>query len=143
MAYDQFGSYSKTPGSTATYNWVEKNIKKFINQEEVDANKIILGVPFYTRLWKIKDNEVVNNSTVSMKNEEKYSSTDKKWLEDEKQYYVEYEKNGYTYKMWVEDEKSIGYKLDLIKKYNLSGVAFWQKGFEDDSIWNMVKSKLF
>ena len=44
--------------------------------------------------------------------------------------------------MWIEDEDSIRQKLNLIKKYNLTGAAFWQKGFEKDDIWQIVKSQI-
>ena len=144
MAYDQHGSSSKTAGSVAAYNWVEKNVKKFINQEEVDSNKIILGIPLYTRLWEQVENEKPQSRVIEIKNINKYipSDVEVQWLEDEKQNYIEYTKNGKTYKMWIENEKSISEKLDLIKKYNLSGAAFWQKSLGDESIWKIVKEKL-
>ncbi len=141
MAYDQYGGSSKNAGSTASYDWVEKNINKFINREEVSADKIILGIPFYTRLWKEKDSEVTS-IVIAMKNESKYIKSDVVWLEDAKQNYMEYAEKGITYKMWIEDEESIKHKLDLIKKYNLTGAAFWQKGYENDDIWSIVKSKM-
>lgn len=143
MAYDQHGSASKVAGSTASYNWVEKNINKFIKQEEVDASKIILGVPFYTRLWKESDGKVTSK-VISQKNVNKNipSNTEIQWSEESQQKYIEYVQDNATYKMWIEDEKSISQKLNLIEKYNLAGAAFWQKGFEDESIWNVIKQKL-
>ena len=145
MAYDQFGSFSKVPGSTASYNWVERNINKFIKQEEVNPNKIILGIPLYTRIWKTDSLNKTTNDTVAMKNQYKYKffDDDVEWLEDAKQNYIEYEKDNSIYKMWLEDEKSISYKLDLIEKYNLAGAAFWEKGYENEAIWNLVNEKLF
>ena len=145
MAYDQFGSFSKVPGSTASYNWVEKNINKFIKQEEVNPSKIILGIPLYTRLWKTDSLNKITNDTVAIKNQYKYIffDNDVEWLEDAKQNYIEYKKDNSTYKMWIEDEKSLSYKLDLIEKYNLAGAAFWEKGYENESVWNIVNQKLF
>lgn len=143
MAYDQTGGSSKKAGSTAAYYWVEKNLEKFINQEDVDSSKIILGVPFYTRLWK-ENGDDVTSTVISMKNTNKYinSKNDIQWLEDAKQNYIEYTKNNSTYKMWIEDSASITQKLNLIDKYKLAGAAFWQKGFEDESIWNIIKEKI-
>ena len=141
MAYDQYGSASKKAGSTASYDWVEKNINKFIKQEGVKANKIILGIPLYTRLWKENGSEVTS-TVIAMKNEDKYIKSETTWLESAQQKYVEYTDKNVTYKMWIEDEDSIKQKLNLIKKYNLTGAAFWQKGFEKDDIWQIVKSQI-
>ena len=43
MAYDQYGTGGNKIGTTAGYNWVENNINKFLNQEAVKKEKIILG----------------------------------------------------------------------------------------------------
>ena len=65
------------------------------------------------------------------------------WDEDLKQYYVEYEKKGKKYKMWIENEKSIGEKINLAKKYNLAGIAFWEKDREPNTeFWTFVKEEL-
>ena len=146
MAYDQNTKGSKKQGSVASLDWVEKNIKKFINNEKVDPNKIIVAIPFYTRLWKVNsDGTTADAYNVAMKDEEKYvkKASHKEWLEYAKQNYIEYDEAGYTYKMWMEDADSIGCNLDLINKYNLAGAAYWQKGNEDDAIWQTIKEKLF
>ena len=142
MAYDQYGTSSKSAGTTAGADWVEVNIKKFVDREEVPANKLILGMPFYTRLWK-EDGEDLSSSVVYMKSVDKYipSGVSKTWDDELKQNYVEYSQNGTTYKMWIEDEESIKAKFDLMEKYNLAGAAYWQKDFESDSIWEVVKTK--
>lgn len=143
MTYDKVTKNSKKADSTAPYYWVEDNIKKIIDREQVESNKIILGIPLYTILWKTEGEE--NKGTViSIKNIEKYipSDVEIQWLEDSKQQYIEYTKNGATYKMWIENDDSISQKLDLVKKYKLSGVACWQKGYEDDKIFSIIKQKL-
>lgn len=142
MAYDQYGTYSKTAGSTAAYNWVEKNINKFIKQEEVEPNKIILGIPLYTRLWKESTNGITS-TVISIKNIKKYipGNAQIRWLENEKQSYVEYTKDDCLYKMWIEDEDSIEEKMGLVVKYELSGVAFWQKGYETEPLLKTIDRK--
>ena len=143
MAYDQNGAGSPEEGTTAGCDWVEANVKKFLNQEEVPSDKLILGVPFYTRVWKEKGNDVTS-SVISIKSLDDYlpSGVEKKWDEELKQYYVEYEQNGTTYKIWMEEEESITAKLDLVEKYNLAGASFWTKDREMPEIWNIVKEKL-
>lgn len=146
MAYDQTSKKSSTIGSNAAYNWVEANVVKFIKNEGVDPSKIILAIPFYARLWKINENGTVESGfDISIKEQEKYTNKaqEKEWLEGTEQNYIEYSEKGYAYKMWLEDEESISKKLDLIKKYNLAGAAFWEKGMETEHVWTIVEEKLF
>lgn len=139
MAYDQYGESSTEAGTTAGHNWVEANITKFLGQEGVEPEKLVLGIPFYTMLWEDDSPSVVNMKSVDSVIP---SEVEKKWDEDLKQYYVEYTENGSKYKMWIEDEKSIEAKLDLISKYNLAGAAYWAKDRESSSVWNLISRKL-
>lgn len=143
MAYDQYGVSATKAGTTAGHNWVEANVKKFLGQEEVKAEKIILGIPFYTRIWKEINGNVIS-SVVNIGNVNNLipSNATKTWNEDLQQYYVEYKKGGATYKIWVEDEKSIEAKLDLVSKYNLGGAAYWEYDRATNSIWNLIESKI-
>jgi spore germination protein YaaH len=145
MAYDQYGTSSNKAGTTAGYNWVEANVKKFLGQEDVDPEKIILGIPLYMRLWEEEEDGTAKPEVVNMKDmfdvlPEKQVAT---WDEELKQYYVEYEEDGKTYKMWVENEKSVGEKINLANQYNLAGIAFWEKDREtNDEFWTFVKEQL-
>lgn len=143
MAYDQYGVSATKAGTTAGHNWVEANVKKFLGQEEVKAEKIILGIPFYTRVWKESNGNVTSNVVnIGNVNNVIPSNAIKTWDEDLQQYYVEYTRGGATYKIWVEDEKSIEAKLDLVSKYNLGGAAYWEYDRATNSIWNLIESKI-
>lgn len=144
MAYDQHGVSSPKTGSVAGYDWVEANIKKFLGQEAVAKEKIILGMPLYTRLWKTDNNGKITSSVVNMNkiNQTLPSDVTRTWNENTKQYYVEYSSERYKYEMWVEDAKSIEEKLNLINQYELAGGAFWEKDRETDDIWTLAEEKL-
>ena len=143
MAYDQYGSTSAKEGTTAGFNWVETNLKKFIDREEIKSNKIILGIPLYTRLWTEKDGKVTSK-IVNMKavNDVLPKDVTKNWNDELKQNYVEYTKDGATYKMWIEDEESIRAKVSLVSQYNLAGTAAWAKDRENKEIWTVIKEEL-
>lgn len=143
MAYDQYGASSNKEGTTAGCDWVEANITKFLGQEGVNPDKLVLAVPFYTRLWK-EANGKVSSETVDLKDVDKVipANVEKKWNDNLKQYYIEYTQNGAVYKMWIEDLKSISAKLDLINKYKLAGAAYWEKDRESTEVWDIVKEKL-
>lgn len=49
MAYDQTWASSKTPGPVASLPWVEQNLKQLVS--EVPSRKVVLGIPFYMRIW--------------------------------------------------------------------------------------------
>ena len=141
MGYDQNGVSATKAGTVAGYDWVELNIKKFLGQEGVEKDKLILAMPFYTRLWKEKDG-TLTSSVVNMRSVTIPDGVEKTWDEDTKQYYIEYEQNGTTYKMWIEDEESLRAKLDLINKYDLAGGAFWSKDRESNTVWGIIAEEL-
>lgn len=144
MAYDQHGISSTKAGTVAGHDWVEANIKKFLGQEAVKKEKLIMAMPLYTRLWRTDSAGKVSSTVVNMNqvSNKLPDNVEKKWDENTKQYYVEYETNGIKYQMWIEDEKSISEKLDLINKYELAGGAFWEKDREIDNIWSLAEEKL-
>ena len=144
MAYDQYGVSSTKPGTTAGYDWIELSLKKFLETEEIKSDKIILAVPFYTRLWTEDSNGKVKSDVVNMKNINKVlpESVEKTWDDNLKQYYVEYEEKNTTKKMWVEDLESIKAKIELITKYNLAGSAAWEKDREDPEVWSVINQEL-
>lgn len=145
MAYDQYGTSSNKAGTTAGYNWVELSLKKFLETEEIESEKIILAIPLYTRLWtEDSSGKIIKQVPVSIKNIERIipEGVEKQWNEDLKQYYIEYQDGSYTKKMWIEDETSLKEKIDLITSYNLGGVASWEKGMETDNFWTFLKEEL-
>ena len=145
MGYDQNGISSPVEGTTAGYNWVKANIEKFLGQEGVKPEKLILGIPFYTRVWEENsDGEIISKDTISMKNIDSIvpEGASKTWDDDLKQYYIEFVEDGITHKIWAEDEESIKAKLSLIEEYNLAGAAFWTKDREKESIWSIVSESL-
>lgn len=144
MTYDQYYAGSKVPGSVAEYNWVEENIVKMVERDEIPNNKLMLGIPFYSRLWTVK-NEIVTSKSITMKDAVNILNENKdvaKWLEEEKQYYVEFKEKGSTIMLWVEDQNSIAEKVKLVNKYKLAGVAAWRKGYEISDIWKVIEENM-
>ena len=45
-------------------------------------------------------------------------------------------------RVWQEDERSLASKVALVKKYNLAGAAFWQKGNETKEILDLIEEQL-
>ena len=149
MAYDQHYATDRVSGSVAQYSWVEKKIKRTL--EEVPASKLILGLPLYTREW---EEEVDNDGKMIGKPKSKVYSMDNirkeinknnakvQWDENSGQFYAEYRKENRVYKIWLEEETSINLKSSLVHKYGLAGAASWKKGFETSETWAVLNSNL-
>ena len=144
MAYDQYGEASTEPGTTSGYEWVKVNLDKFVETEEIEPEKIILGLPFYTRVWTTQNGNLVRTDVVAMKNVDGNIPTgvEKVWDEVTRQNYIKYDSNGYTREMWIEDIDSYKEKLLLINEYGLGGVANWCKDMEPEEIWSVINENL-
>lgn len=145
MAYDEYGVSSNKPGTTAGYDWVKLNLNKFLQTEEIESNKIILAIPFYTRVWTTNsDGKILSRNTVSMKNIDKVlpDGVGKEWDDDLKQYYTEYTDGDNKKQIWIEDIESLKAKVSLIIENDLAGVGSWQKDMETDEVWKMLKEEL-
>ncbi|OQB14555.1 MAG: putative sporulation-specific glycosylase YdhD [Firmicutes bacterium ADurb.Bin193] len=143
MAYDQHSASSTVAGSVGDLDWTEKAILKTL--EEVPSEKIILGIPFYTRLWQTKNGKVVKTSAIGMEiARQKVEEAGVTPVYDEKtgQNYATWTEDGIKFEIWLEDEVSIKSRIDLAKKYGLAGVASWSMVFADSSAWTTIKENL-
>lgn len=143
MAYDQNGVGSKNAGSVGDMPWVEDAIKMTL--KEVPADKLILGIPFYTRLWQSKGGEVVKTSAIGMQTAQKtIEDAGAEIVYDERsgQNYAKWSRDGITYEIWIEDSVSVEARIELMKKYNLAGIASWSKGFETSDIWKVIEEAM-
>lgn len=145
MAYDEHYNGSEE-GSVASLSFVTQAVEDTL--EEVPAEQIILGIPFYTRLWKLTPDEEAENGSYTISSEALGMSEAEsrvaangavyEWLEDCGQYYAEYEYDGSTYKVWLEDQNSIAKKLDVMQSYSLAGASFWKLGYEKNTVWDTI-----
>lgn len=142
MGYDEHYMGSEEAGSVASLPWVEAGIQKIL--EYVPAEKVVNGVPFYTRIWKTSAG-VVTSEAVGMDEADAFVNEHKietYWNTEVSQNCGEYEDGNDLYQVWLEDEESIAAKMELIKKYELAGVAEWKLGLERTSIWKVIQSGL-
>lgn len=136
MAYDQTPEASTTAGSVASLPWTEESIVSLL--EEVPASKVILSIPFYTRVWRGEDS--VKGATLSYKFTEEWITKRDFTPEldpDSGQNVIDEEdkETGIRTRVWFEDETSMKKRMDLIDKYNLAGVAVWSRNHADEDTW--------
>ncbi len=157
MGYDEHYGGSPEAGSVASYNFVQEGIEETI--KEVPAEKVISGIPFFTRLWREKPktqeqlakdegteaaqyaNEVKSEAYGMTKAKEKVSEAGAEitWDEETKQNFATWVDGDTTYKIWLEDVKSLEPKLKLMKEYKLAGIAAWALGQETPDVWPLIQ----
>ena len=145
MGYDQRGNWSDEAGSISEIDWVEENVNSLIEDSNIPSSKIILGVPFYTRLWEIDASGDISTTVCSMQGSQEFiqeHGLEVQVDEQSGQHYVELREDDKTYKLWIEDAYSIAKRADTVLNYNLAGITAWQKGFETSDIWQVLYEKL-
>lgn len=146
MAYDEHWGTSPESGSTASLGWVRTSIENTV--AEIPKEKLIMGIPFYTRLWEEK--EVDGQLSVSSKAygmQDAYDNLIENKAEiifDEEtgQNYGQYEKDGALYKIWLEDDQSVEERMKILQEFDLAGSAGWKRGLEKESVWEIINKYL-
>ncbi len=140
MAYDEHFSTSPQAGSVSSLPWVEKYLE--ISQGLMDMDKLILGCPFYTRIWVTdSDNNVVANESSGMDSAldiVKQNGAEITYDSETGQNYAQYSSGKGITKIWLEDEMSLSKRLQLSTEYGCGGCAFWRRGFESDGAWDII-----
>lgn len=140
MAYDQYAAGSKVAGPNSALTWVDSIIR--LTLEEIPAEKLVLGVPFYMRLWK----ETKTDEGVKVSQQAIGMRYAQQWLREQGVtpvldeatgvYYAEKTIGQDTWKLWIEDAASIAKRLELADSHGLAGVAAWRRGFETPDVWD-------
>lgn len=146
MAYDQHWKGGGEAGSVSQVSWTDRIVGIFL--KDVPAEKLILGVPFYTRLWKEipEDGKIkLTSQALSMEDIDKFlqeNKAQKNWDSQSGQFYSEFVKDGATYKVWLEDANSMNLRMSLVHKYELAGAAAWRLDFEVPEVWSVINRNL-
>ncbi len=156
MGYDEHYSGSYESGPVASLSFAKQGIEDTL--KVVPKEKVISGVPFFTRLWKevpkteseLAAQEGTEAAEYPMKvtstaygmsaAEQVIANAGAEIVVDEAtgQNYAEWTEGNATYKIWLEDEAALERKLELIKQYDLAGNAAWRLGFEKASTWELI-----
>ena len=156
MGYDEHTDGSYQAGSVASIGYLEDGIAEAL--KSVPAEKLVAGVPFFTRLWfetpKTEDELAAEAGTEAASYPNNVTSyaygmdeaaevvsaagVQPEWDDAAKQNYAQWEADGGVYKIWLEDDQSLEEKLKVIKANNLAGVAEWSLGMEDSGVWDLI-----
>lgn len=138
MTYDNHGTWSEA-GPIADIGWDERCVNYAL--QFIPKNKLYLGIAGYGYDWSSKGTESLEYPAIM--NLAKQFSKPIEWDESSKSPHLSYTGNdGINHQVWFENSQSIGYKVDLMNKYDLGGIALWKLGEEDPAIWSVIQGKL-
>ncbi len=143
MTYDEHTSGSPTTGPVASLDFVDNGIKNTL--DEVPKEQILMGMPFYTRVWKVKPDGSYTISNRSMNSAiDLFNRNNATFTEDPSTGYTyatfNYVENGIDYKFeaWLENGESIKKKLEIFEKYDIAGVALWSRDLEQADTFDII-----
>jgi len=140
MAYDE--NVSGEPGSVASLPWVEYGVENIL--EYAQNEKVVLSIPFYTRLWEQNEDTEKKTKSTALRIKSAQEAIEElgiKLIYDDAtgQNYGQTTIDGVTYTIWNEDETSLKNRMDIVKKYNLTGRAVWALRYGTDEMWSLLK----
>lgn len=132
MAYDQHYSGSDS-GPVAGLRWVERVVKYATSQ--VDNKKLILGIGLYGYDWPAGQ----KGRTLDLAQVKQITGGQENWSQNDYVPYIVYTaQDGVRHEVWFENQQSIRGKLELVKKYNLAGIALWRLGIVPAEVWEAI-----
>ena len=125
MTYE-WGYRNGEPMAIAPVNQVERVLSYAVSV--MPSEKILMGIPNYGYDWEIPF--IKGRYAKSISNTDAYDLAKKKQVpisfnEISKAPYFRYNENDQMHEVWFEDARSIEAKLELVQKYNLGGISYW------------------
>lgn len=137
MGYDEHYAGGEA-GSVASLEYVRGGIERTL--KDVPKEKVINAVPLYTRIWTETDDGWKSTAVGIARAKEwvKENNVELYWQQELGQFYGEAENDEGTQYVWMEEEESLAKKMELIKQFDLAGVACWKLGLEDALAWESI-----
>ena len=145
MTFDEHWSTSPVAGPVASMNWVNNGITNMLR--EVPADRLVMGLPFYNRIWRevVLDDDYLSQRSVGMRAARNFfEERDVEWEWDAEvgSYFGEVavfeDSQTVIYRVWLEDVRSINTKMQIFVAHDLAGVAGWRRGLEEPEVWTTI-----
>ncbi len=131
MAYDQHNRH-RPAGPVADQPWVEDAVRYLLRH--VDPGQVILGVPFYGRIWDPADlaspravgiGRIVEAAAAGRVDDDPAFAADRVTLPDGRI-------------TWAELPAGLAARRALVDEFALAGIAAWRLGFDSPAVWPHV-----
>ena len=142
MAYDEHWADDPRPGSVSSLSWYQKKMDDLITM--VPAQKVIAGLPLYTRDWY--ESGGMNHSTDLLIPAQidllQRTMAQTNWDAGVGQYVARYMQGGVAHTIWVEDSRSLAQKLQVGLDRGVAGHAYWHIGGDTPDVWKSLLNSM-
>lgn len=140
MAYDEHHGNSEESGSVSSIGYFRDAIDNTL--KDVDKERVVVGLPFYTRIWTEKADGKVSSAAYGMGQSRSVIDANGakiQWNEETGQHYAEFKTEDGLNKVWLEDDKSVELRMKAASDAGVAGTAYWKLGMEKSSVWNIIQ----
>lgn len=145
MGYDEHWATDPNPGPVTSLQWLKDNLQQFI-KTGIPSQKLILGLPSYTRIWQVDANGgTVSSQAVSSEYLDTLALQEhlhEQWDPIIGAYYISYSKGGKQFEIWLTNTRSLLLYLQLISDYHLAGYGFWNLNLMSPNGWNKLSASI-
>lgn len=145
MTYGEHGDLSD-PGPIASGRWLDDVLGFVLDEQDVPADKLFVGVPVYGEAWQESnceagkcmkhDTDLVFVDVVRRRAQAKDAQLTQAGVDGT---LLSYKQGKRKMLIWYDDAASVLAKLNLAAKHNVCNAAFWRLGGEDDAIWQALR----
>ncbi|NLG68782.1 MAG: LysM peptidoglycan-binding domain-containing protein [Firmicutes bacterium] len=139
MTYDEHWITSGA-GPIASMPWVS-DVVRYASQT-IPTHKLLVGIAGYGYDWPSTGGMATMLKASDAVRLAQQKGVPILWDAGAQVPYFSYAENGVTRVVYFENAESARYKLQLIGRHDLGGMALWRLGFEDPALWDVVEEIL-
>ncbi|MCY0896687.1 MAG: glycosyl hydrolase family 18 protein [Alicyclobacillaceae bacterium] len=144
MAYDEHWGGDSVAGPVASLPWVRQSVQDLLDTG-VPADKLVLGVPFYTRFWHMHPQGYITSEAVALDMVPNILTAHHAKASYDSSLGLMYARypvaSGYE-QVWFASKKTLQTKLQMVNNDGLAGVAVWSLPLSAPSTWKTLVDQL-
>jgi hypothetical protein len=159
MGYDYYWNGSTQAGPVSplysmagNYDYNFSKTISYYQSQGVDANKILMGVPYYARQWPTEGQFAPSNTTgsgtaftyryVKLNSSGNYSVENRNFEPNSLSNYYSFNSGGWN-QCFLNEVYDLGKKYDIVNRRNLGGIGIWALGYDDGytELWGLIADK--